>query len=166
MTISLTDVTETATPNITNVRNAAVNENAAFTSATPSVSGAIGDVTWSLEGDDSADFTIDSATGVVSMVARDFEAPVDEDTDNVYAAAVKVTDADDNTASVNFEVTVRDVTESATPMISGVVNATVNENTAYVSATPGVSGAHRRCRPGAWRATTRRTSRSSAAPAW
>ena len=141
VTITLTDVVETSTLNITGLANATVNENATFTSATPSVSGAIGAVTWTLEGTDAADFTIAAATGVVSMVGRDFENPADSDTNNVYAVTVKATDSDGNSDTHAFTVTVADVVETATLEITGLANATVNENATFTSATPGVSGA-------------------------
>ena len=140
-TVTVNDVQETATPVISGVAaTAEVNENVGFTSGTPSVSGHIGGATWSLEGDDAADFTIDSTTGVVSMVGRDFENPVDEGENNVYEATVKVTDGDNNTATKDFAVTVKNVQETATPMISGVAAATdVNENETFTSGTPSVS---------------------------
>ena len=141
VTITLTDVVETSTLAITGLPNAAVDENATFTSATPGVSGAIGAVTWTLEGTDAADFTINSGTGVVSMVGRDYENPADADTNNVYAVTVKATDSDGNSATHAFTVTVNDVVETATLAITGLANATVNENAAFTSATPGVSGA-------------------------
>lgn len=59
-----------------------VAENTADTSATPTLSGAIGAVTWSLEGADKDLFTV-GANGVVSMIARDFESPADASGDNV-----------------------------------------------------------------------------------
>ena len=50
-------------------------ENSAYTSATPSLSGTpIGSVTYTLKRDDAGLFTVNSSTGVVEMVARDFEA--------------------------------------------------------------------------------------------
>ncbi|WP_164674262.1 hypothetical protein, partial [Maribacter litoralis] len=76
------DVSETVTFTIDAIANANVNENAAYTSVTPSLSGAapIGSVTYTLSGNDAADFTIVPTTGVVSMVARDYENPADANT--------------------------------------------------------------------------------------
>ena len=70
------------------------------------------------------------------MVARDFESPVDDDTDNIYEVTVRVTDADDNTATQAITVTVTDVQESATLTITGLSNATVAENTPWTSVQP------------------------------
>ncbi|WP_208630778.1 hypothetical protein, partial [Maribacter litoralis] len=89
-TVSVADVSETVTFTIDAIANANVNENAAYTSVTPSLSGAapIGSVTYTLSGNDAADFTIDPSTGVVSMVARDYENPADANTDNVYEISI------------------------------------------------------------------------------
>ena len=46
-------------------------------------------VTWTLEGDDADDFTINAMTGVVSMVERNFEMPDDADMLNDYEVTVK-----------------------------------------------------------------------------
>ena len=46
------------------------------------------------------------------MVARDFENPVDADTDNAYQVRVIATDADGNGNSVSITVTVTDVLET------------------------------------------------------
>ncbi|ARN77289.1 hypothetical protein BST97_04440 [Nonlabens spongiae] len=62
-----------------------VMENNSFTSVQPTLTNSPGGtITYSLSGDDAALFTINSSTGVVSMVPRDFENPVDSDTDNFY----------------------------------------------------------------------------------
>ena len=84
-------------------------------------------------------FTVAPATGVVSMVARDFEAPADAGADNVYNVTLVVTDADANTASAAFTVTVTDVIETATLTLTKG-NDTVAENTAYTGAAPTLGG--------------------------
>ena len=59
-----------------------VDENIPWTSALPALSGTApgGTVTWGIVGVyDGEDFTIDPATGVVSMIARDYEDPQDAD---------------------------------------------------------------------------------------
>jgi hypothetical protein len=43
--------------------------------------------TVTLGGADAAGFSIDSSTGIISMVARDFEVPADANTDNIYEQA-------------------------------------------------------------------------------
>ena len=141
ITVTVTDVQESATLTITGLSNATVAENTPWTSVQPTVTGTpIGDVTWTKEGTDDDDFTIDPSTGVLSMVARDFESPVDDDTDNIYEVTVRVTDADDNTTTKAITVTVTDVRESATLTITGLSNATVAENTPWTSVQPTLTG--------------------------
>ena len=41
-------------------------------------------------------FMVDTGTGVVSMVARDFESPADDDTNNVYQVTLEAVDDDGN----------------------------------------------------------------------
>jgi len=79
---------------MSNTTDLSVNENTAYTAAdAPVLTGTpIGTVTYTLGGTDALDFSIDSGTGVVSMVARDFEAPVDTGTDNTYALTITATD--------------------------------------------------------------------------
>ena len=76
-------------------------------------------MTWTLEGDDAGDFTINAMTGVVSMVERNFETPEDADTMNDYEVTVKATDADANEATVAITVTVTNVMRVATLTITG-----------------------------------------------
>ncbi len=141
LTVTVTDVVETATLTISGLADGTVAENAVYTSATPTVTGAIGAVTWTREGVDEGDFTINGTTGVLGMVGRDFESPADADEDNDYEVTVKVEDADGNTATQALTVTVTDVVETATLTISGLADGTVAENAVYTSATPTVTGA-------------------------
>ncbi|WP_109832666.1 cadherin domain-containing protein [Reichenbachiella versicolor] len=139
--VTVNDLTESATFTIDAIANASVDENNAYTSVTPSITGLpIGTVTYTLGGTDAADFTINSATGVVSMVARDFENPADNDTDNVYELTITATDSDGNDDTEAWIVTVNDLTESATFTIDAIANAIVNENNAYTSVTPNITG--------------------------
>ncbi|MDE2978506.1 MAG: cadherin domain-containing protein, partial [Acidobacteriota bacterium] len=110
VTVTVTDVDETLT--ISGLASGTVAENAAYTSATPTVSGHRGTVTWTKEGADAADFTIASATGALSMVARDHESPADANKDNAYEVTVKATDADGITGTASITVTVTDVNEA------------------------------------------------------
>ena len=132
-TVEVTDETEESDLTIGGYANATVAENTAWSSATPSVSGAIGAVTWTLDaaGADAEDFTIAPATGVVSMVARDFESAADADTDNVYEAVVRATDADGNTEAARFTVEVTDEPETAALTVIAPPDTAVDENAAY-----------------------------------
>ncbi len=91
------------------IDNASVNENTAYTSVTPNLSGdtPIGDITYTISGGaDAALFTINASTGVVSMIARDFEAPADANADNVYEIEITATDDDNNADAEDWTVTV------------------------------------------------------------
>ncbi len=70
----------------------------------------LGDVSWSVDGDDAAFFTIDQDSGVLTMSARNFEDPLDDDGDNVYEVTVHAVDEDGNADSEDVRVTVTDVT--------------------------------------------------------
>ena len=116
-----------------------VTENSAYIT-TPSLSGTpIGSVTYTLGGDDAV-FTVNSSTGVVEMVARDFESPADSGSNNVYNYTLIATDDDGNSDSLAVAVTVTDVTESASLTLSGIADSNQAENSAYTSATPSLSG--------------------------
>ena len=111
--VTVTDVTESASLSLSGIADSNQAENSAYTSATPSLSGTpIGSVTYTLGGDDAALFTVNSSTGVVEMVARDFESPADSGSNNVYNYTLIATDDDANSASLAVAVTVTDVTES------------------------------------------------------
>ncbi len=77
-----------------------------WTAPTPSITGRpLGHVTWTLEGDDADDFSIDPDTGEVALSARDFEKPTDKDKNNIYSATVRATDEDGNTDTAAVQVT-------------------------------------------------------------
>jgi Bacterial Ig domain/Thrombospondin type 3 repeat len=140
-TVSIQDVVEVSPISITAISDASVNENSAYTSVKPAITGApIGAVSYGLDGTDAADFSIDPATGVVSMIARDFEAPVDANTDNIYQLNITVTDADGNSDSEAWSVTITDVTEVSTFTINTINNVSINENSAYTSVIPAITG--------------------------
>jgi hypothetical protein len=52
------------------------------------------------------------------MVARNFEAPADTNTDNVYEVTIVATDVDNNRDSESQRVTVTDVTVADVPEIA------------------------------------------------
>ena len=142
ITVTVTDEVESATLAITRLADVSVPENMPWTSPVPTLTGnPIGDVTWTKEGTDAADFTLDPSTGVVSMVSQDFESPADANTDNVYEVTVKATDADGNSAMVSIEVTVTDeMEEHATLAITGLPDASVEENAPWTSPVPTLTG--------------------------
>ncbi|SSC09833.1 inverse autotransporter beta domain-containing protein, partial [thiotrophic endosymbiont of Bathymodiolus puteoserpentis (Logatchev)] len=114
---------------------ASVAEKDAFTSPTPTLTGAdrVGAVTWAFStkggsGKDASMFTISATTGVISMSKRDYENPLDEDMNNVYEVTIIATDSDKNTASKDLKVTVTDVHEFVSGEFSfdGVTYKTVH----------------------------------------
>ncbi|MDE2978752.1 MAG: fibronectin type III domain-containing protein, partial [Acidobacteriota bacterium] len=114
---------------VAGLTNGTVAENVAYTSATPTVSGHRGTVTWTKEGADAADFTIASATGALSMVARDHESPADANKDNVYEVTVKATDQDGIEGTASITVTVTDVNEAPAFSTAAALAISVPEGT-------------------------------------
>ena len=138
--VTVTDVVETATVTIGGLSNATTPENAAWTSPSPTATGAIGAVTWSKSGADAALFT-QASDGGLTLGAQDYESPADADGDNVYEATVVAMDADGNTDTHSLEVTVTDVIETSAVTIGGLSNATTPENVVWTSPMPTASGA-------------------------
>jgi len=136
--VTITDVVERAALSIEGLANASVTENRSF-SADAIVSGAIGDVRWTLEGSDARLFAIGSS-GKLTLATQNFEAPADSDRNNVYNVTVRATDADGNTATRPVNVTITDVVEAATLSIGGLADASVAENRSF-SADATVAGA-------------------------
>ena len=140
--VTVADVPEIATFTINPIADARVAENTAFTGSRPSLSGdtPIGRLIYTLGGADVADFAIDSSTGIISMVARDFEVPADANTDNIYEVTIIATDVDNNTDSETQTVTVTDAAETATFTINPIADARITENTAFTGSRPSLSG--------------------------
>ena len=84
-------------------------ESTVYTSVTPSLYGddPKGTVTWTLGGTDAEAFSINGSTGVVTMIARDFEAPADANEDNVYEVSITATDSESNSSETSWTVTVQ-----------------------------------------------------------
>jgi hypothetical protein len=114
VTINVISANDIASFTIDAVSDSDVAENVAYTSAAANLSGdtPIGTVIYSLSGADAADFTVNTSTGVVSMVERNFENPEDSDTNNTYEYTLVATDSDNNMASDNVVVTVTNVVET------------------------------------------------------
>jgi hypothetical protein len=93
-------------PRITSTATFSQPENAAFSTTLA----ASESVTWSLVGGpDVSKFAIGGST--LSMPAKDYEAPIDANGDNVYQVTVQATDALGNTARQAIAVTITDVIE-------------------------------------------------------
>ena len=84
-------------------------------------------ITWTLDGTDAEDFTIDRDTGVLTFaISPDFEIPVDADENNDYELTVIATDEDDHVDRLSFTITVTEVDEG--PEVSGPLTFSINEN--------------------------------------
>ena len=107
-------------------------EKTAWTSPQPTLKDAIGEVTWTLEGDDVRYFRIDEGTGVLTLLGQDFNA----DGDNIYEVTVKATEGS-NMATFSLTVTVTEIE------ITGLEAAySVPEKTPWMSPQPpALSGA-------------------------
>ncbi len=74
-------------------------------------------ITWTLAGNDSADFTISGSGGLSFRVAPDFESAGDADGDNVYEVTVAASDGS-FTVTRQVTVTVRNVDETGSVTLS------------------------------------------------
>ncbi|WED27543.1 cadherin repeat domain-containing protein [Vibrio sp. DW001] len=140
MTITVKDVKERSTITLDNIKDESVDEGMAFTSATPTASGNIGNVTWTVGGSDATHVKINRSTGVVTMVARDYENPVDYKGDNTYNIKLIATDADGNVGHKVMTITVKDVIERSTITLGNIKDESVDEGTAFISEIPTASG--------------------------
>ena len=68
-------------------------------------------ITWSLEGDDAADFEISSGGELTFKSSPDYEAEADADTDNAYEVTVVASDPAGNEARMEVTISVTDVDE-------------------------------------------------------
>lgn len=80
--------------------------------------------TWEIMGGtDAAFFTLETATGILRISARDFESPQDGGTNNIYEISIRAVDLANNaSANRTFLITITDVAEVAnigTPAIPG-----------------------------------------------
>ncbi|WP_419211216.1 LamG-like jellyroll fold domain-containing protein [Maribacter sp. X9] len=114
-TIAVTLTNDDANFTIDEINAISIEENKTYSSVTPTLSGdtPFGTLTYTLEGNDASNFTINSATGVVRMVARDYENPVDANTDNVYEITIKATDSNGNSDTEDWTVQITNSNEIA-----------------------------------------------------
>jgi len=139
--VSVLDLTEATSFTIDNINDANVNENTPYLGVVPSINGTpIGTVTYTLEGTDALLFTINQANGQVSMIARDFESPVDFNADNLYELTIRATDGDDTFDIEAWNVRMLDVIEASSFTIDVIDDAEVNENSIYSSVLPSITG--------------------------
>lgn len=111
LSITVTDEIEIVNFTIDPIANINQIENSVYTSLTPNLIGdaPIGEVTYTLSGTDASSFDINSSTGIVSMVQRDYETPQDSNTDNIYEVNIVATDSDGNSDSEDWNVSIVDI---------------------------------------------------------
>ena len=119
--------------------NAQENQTAAYMAAATDADGDT--LVYSLSGTDSALFTIDADTGEVSfMAAPDFEAPGDDDRDNVYDIIVTASDGT-NSTNHNVAITVTNENDNIPVFTSpATANAQENQTAAYMAAATDADG--------------------------
>ena len=117
----------------------AENQVAAYEAAAADADG--GPLSYSLSGTDAALFTIDANTGVVSFrAAPDFEAPGDDDGDNVYDIIVTASDGANSTEQP-VAITVTNENDSAPAFTSpATVRVAENQGAAYEAAAADADG--------------------------
>ena len=126
VTVTVTDLNETD-PEVSGMDALSVRENTTSTLYTYSARDMDRDaeITWSVRGTDSDDFTIGENGELSFSSSPDHEQPADADSDNVYEITVVASDGQ-NEGTLDVTVTVTEVNEG--PKISGRDTLTVSEN--------------------------------------
>ncbi|MEH6605523.1 MAG: hypothetical protein V7711_08080 [Pseudomonadales bacterium] len=124
---------------ISGVGNVTVDENTGYTGEVPTTSGdtPVGNLDWSLSGDDVNQFGVDAATGVISMAVKDYENPLDSNFDNVYEIILRVSDTDNHSATKAITISVKDVQESVSapsPQACIVDESSIAGDAVYIAA--------------------------------
>ena len=135
LTVTVVDVNEPPTFASASVDTSTVENNANFAYSVAAASDEdIGEqLTYQLDGADSADFDLDAATRVLRFAANpDYEKPADADGDNVYQFSVVASDGEYQ-ASQEFTISVGDINDEA-PQFTSLSSQTVNYTTAQVGA--------------------------------
>ena len=115
-------------PKITGVSNRRVDELSLYQSNTPTAENLTGEVTWSLEGADSAYFLVDSLNGKITQrTALNFESPLDFDGDNTYQITLVATDEKGVSARKPLSINVTNTIEQSTISIESLYDVTVVE---------------------------------------
>ena len=141
ISVNIIDVIEQSNLEINIATVDQVDEGDPYQSLEPTVNGNIGDVVWSLGGEDSALFSINRQTGVISLSGRDFEKPTDRNKDNRYQVSLIATDSDGNKASEMLSIQVDDVEEKSDIRISGIFRQTVSQGEDLQLSAPYATGA-------------------------
>lgn len=134
VSIAINDVVEVASFIIEDIVSTDVAEDSIFTSPVASINGTpIGNVTYTIGDGDAGLFSVDSATGQLTLAAKDFENPTDGDTNNTYDVTLTATDDDGNTAPASITVTVTNT--NVAPVLNGVALVDQNQTEGFTSYT-------------------------------
>jgi len=132
LSVTVTDVDETAAPVITSDSAVSIDENVStdaviYTVTATDTDSPGTDLTYSLSGADAASFEIDPVTGDVTFAASpDFETPGSAAGTNVYAITVSVSDGENQTDQA-VTITVGNVDEIS-PVVTSPTSVAVQEN--------------------------------------
>jgi uncharacterized protein (TIGR02145 family) len=113
-------------------------ENSVFNSSEMHLTGddPTGYITYTLEGVDAQSLLIDSETGIISMVERNFEIPADDNADNNYEITVIATDVVNNRATRDYVITVSNIVEVAHFTIDPIASVEVLEGVEFIGEAP------------------------------
>lgn len=149
-TESLNNCTQTVSAKVTVIpvnllmqphADVSVNENQSYESLKPLLLNAsVQNITYSLSGTDATAFSVNPFSGVVQMIARDFENPADNNRDNIYEVTLTATDEQSNKTTISWKVTVVDIDETPKFALNAITDARVNEGVSYKAELPVISG--------------------------
>lgn len=132
---SITNSSSNPTATLTQAEN--IRSVATYTATDPDAGAVLG---FSISGTDSADFSIDSVTGVLAFAVNpDFEAPLDSDTNNAYVVTITVSDGT-LTDIQTLTLTITNVNELSTVGAPTFSASTVKGVTVTISITSNVAG--------------------------
>ncbi len=117
--ININDVIEVVNFVIQNPYSTFVDEGVDFISPIAKLSNeAIGQVTYTISGNDVSLFNIDENTGQLSLSAKNYKVQEDSDSNNIYDISINVIDQDGNQANKDISIAIRNV--NVAPEISNV----------------------------------------------
>ena len=106
-------------------------ENWNYASRTPTITEnpPSGFVAYTLSGSDADHFSVNGTTGVVTMIAQNFESVLDSNADNKYDYTLVRTDSANNIATKDITITILNVNEA--PTINTTANTSASELSYY-----------------------------------
>ena len=112
-----------------------VAENIELILDTPKIIGTpLGEITYSISGLDSDQFSVNINNGAVSLKPQDFETMIDSDHNNLYTLSLTATDEGGANATKLIQVNVQDVNEIASFQLDGQSESLLMENSSLTGA--------------------------------